>query len=30
MKKLWSVFTDDMDQCYFTVTAPVERHDIFD
>ena len=29
MKKLWSVFTDDMDQCYFTGTAPVERHHIF-
>lgn len=29
MKKLWSVFTDDMDHCYFTGTAPVERHHIF-
>ena len=28
-KKLWSVFTDDMDHCYFTGTAPVERHHIF-
>ena len=29
MKKLWSVFTDDMDHCYFTGYAPVERHHIF-
>ena len=29
MKKLWSVFTDDMDHCYFTGTSPVERHHIF-
>ena len=28
-KKLWSVFTDDMDHCYFTGSAPVERHHIF-
>lgn len=28
-KKLWSVFTDDMDHCYFTGHAPVERHHIF-
>ena len=28
-KKLWSVFTDDMDHCYFTGTYPVERHHIF-
>lgn len=28
-KMLWSVFTDDMDHCYFTGTAPVERHHIF-
>lgn len=27
-KKLWSVFTDDMDHCIFTGTAPVERHHI--
>ena len=27
-KRLWSVFTDDMDHCYFTGTAPVERHQI--
>lgn len=29
MKRLWSVFTDDMNHCYFTGTAPVERHHIF-
>lgn len=29
MKRLWSVFTDDMDHCYFTGCAPVERHHIF-
>lgn len=29
MKKLHSVFTDDMDHCYFTGHAPVERHHIF-
>lgn len=29
MKRLWSVFTEDMDYCYFTGTAPVERHHIF-
>lgn len=28
-KRLWSVFTDDMDHCYFTGYAPVERHHIF-
>ena len=28
-KKLWSVFTDDMDHCYFTGSYPVERHHIF-
>lgn len=28
-KRLWSVFTDDMDHCYFTGTSPVERHHIF-
>ncbi len=28
-KKLWSVFTDDMDHCIFTDNAPVERHHIF-
>ena len=29
MKKLWSVFTDDMDHCYFTGSATVERHHIW-
>ena len=29
MKKLWSVFTDDMEHCLFTGSAPVERHHIF-
>lgn len=28
-KKLWSVFTDDMDHCYFTGSPVVERHHIF-
>ena len=28
-KKLFSVFTDDMEHCYFTGCAPVERHHIF-
>ena len=29
MKKLHSVFTEDMDHCMFTGYAPVERHHIF-
>lgn len=29
MKKLWSVFTEDMEHCYFTGNSPVERHHIF-
>lgn len=29
MKRLFSVFTDDMDHCFFTGYAPVERHHIF-
>ena len=29
MKRLWSVFTDDMDHCFFTGAAPAERHHIF-
>ena len=29
MKKLFSVFTDDMEHCMFTGCAPVERHHIF-
>lgn len=28
-KKLFSVFTDDMEHCYFTGYAPVEHHHIF-
>jgi hypothetical protein len=28
-KRLWSVFTDDMDVCFFTGNAPVERHHIW-
>lgn len=28
-KRLKSVFTDDMDHCFFTGSAPVERHHIF-
>lgn len=28
-KKLFSVFTDDLDHCYFTGCAPVERHHIY-
>ena len=28
-KKLWSVFTDDMDHCYFSKSPVVERHHIF-
>lgn len=30
MKKLWSVFTEDMDHCYFTGSPYVERHHIFE
>lgn len=29
MKKLWSVFTDDLDHCMLTGASPVERHHIF-
>lgn len=29
MKRLHSVFTEDMDHCMFTGSAPVERHHIF-
>jgi hypothetical protein len=29
LKRLKSVFTEDMDHCYFTGAAPVERHHIF-
>lgn len=28
-KRLTSVFTDDLDHCFFTGTAPVERHHIY-
>ena len=28
-KRLKSVFTDDMDHCFFTGCCPVERHHIF-
>lgn len=31
MKKLWSIFTDDMDTCYITgMTSGIERHHIFE
>ena len=29
MKRLFSVFTNDMDSCMFTGAAPVERHHVF-
>ena len=29
MKRLWSIFTDDMDHCMFTGSPNVERHHIF-
>lgn len=29
MKRLFSVFTDDLDHCMFTGAAPVERHHIY-
>lgn len=29
MKRLHSVFTEDMEHCFFTGNAPVERHHIF-
>lgn len=29
LKRLHSVFTDDMDHCMYTGMAPVERHHIF-
>lgn len=28
-KRLKSAFTDDMDHCFYTGNAPVERHHIF-
>ena len=29
MKKLWSIFTKDMDYCMFTGSPYVERHHVF-
>ena len=29
MKRLWSIFTDDMDQCMYTGQYGVERHHVF-
>ena len=29
MKHLYSVFTDDLEHCMFTGSAPVERHHVF-
>lgn len=29
MKRLWSIFTDDMDRCMYTGVYGVERHHIF-
>lgn len=29
MKKLWSVFTDDLDHCYICRSSQVHRHHIF-
>lgn len=29
MKKLHSIFTDDMDRCIFTGSPEVERHHVF-
>ena len=29
MKKLWSIFTDDMDYCMYTGQYGVERHHVF-
>ena len=28
-KRLWSVFTNDMEHCYFTGTGYCHRHDVF-
>lgn len=28
-KKLWSIFTDDMDHCMYTGASNVERHHVF-
>lgn len=29
MKKLWSIFTTDMNHCYYTGSNVVERHHVF-
>jgi hypothetical protein len=29
MKILYSIFTEDMNHCYFTGKSPVERHHVF-
>lgn len=29
MKRLWSIFTEDMEHCYFTGSNVVERHHVF-
>jgi hypothetical protein len=29
MKRLWSIFTDDMDHCMYTGSPNVERHHVF-
>ena len=29
MKRLWSIFTEDMDACIFTKSTCVERHHVF-
>ncbi len=29
MKRLWSIFTEDMEHCYFTGSPYVERHHVF-
>ena len=29
MKRLWSIFTDDMDRCMYTGMYGVERHHVF-
>ena len=29
MKRLTSIFTNDMDHCYFTYKSPIERHHVF-
>lgn len=28
-KRLWSIFTEDMDHCYFTGSPEVERHHVY-